>query len=118
MTEISNEKHNLIAMRDKLAEQDPTLLEFDLDDPDTALAFMVVASALLKGGNVKVTAKDDDGRTETISVESLGDGSDGLPVVAFSIGSSDGTLSPEGADALAVFLEPTFHSEIDTILGE
>lgn len=117
MAHSEETRQKLEQIRDEMAQEDPTVLELDIDDPDTAVA-LVLTAALLKGASISVAATDENGRTETIAASSLGKGADGEHIMGLEIGSSDGTLSPESADLAAELIRPSFEAEIGRLTAE
>lgn len=115
-TDVSNLEF-IRSLQAELAEVDPAIMEFDMDDPDSRLAILLTA-AVLKGSTIEVASAREDGETETISVESLGATSDGQPTIILSVRSTDGTLAPDTADFVADIVDEGYQTEISRLIGE
>jgi len=74
--------------------------------------------AIKGGGNITFTKEDEDGRTEILTLESMGVNSDGEPLTAVSISSSDGTLAPETAEMAAELMTDSHKAEVNRLIGE
>lgn len=115
MSEYNSQIQRLESMRDKLIEIDPTFTEYDLDDPQSALAIIVV-NAMLKGGSIRIGAEKEE-RTETILIDNVGQAANGIPLVCINTDSPDGKLSPDTAELAADLIQPQLQAEIDSIIG-
>lgn len=112
-----SEREFFVSLQKELAELDPTIMEFDLDDPDTRLAIMLTA-ALLKGNSVELVGEREDGEQESMTMESLGSSPDGQQSIVLTVRSTDGTLAPETAGFVAVLLDESHQTEISQLTGE
>jgi len=59
-----------------------------------------------------------DGREEILGFESRGTDADGKPIISAGIGSSDGKLSPEGAEFAAILVGSAHEAEVARLIGE
>jgi hypothetical protein len=115
VSEYNSQIQRLESMRDKLIGIDPTFTEYDLDDPQCALAIIVV-SAMLKGSSIRIGVETEE-RTETISIDNVGQAANGIPLVCIKTDSSDGKLSSDTAELAASLIQPQLQAEIESIIG-
>jgi hypothetical protein len=115
------EQADLKRIQELVASFDPSVMELDPSNENDALTIILAGAlfaAMKNSGDLTITAKDDDGRTETVTVQSMGASSNGEPVVVVSIDSSDGTLAPETADLAASLMAGSHQAEVNHLVGE
>ena len=106
----------------KVAEIDPDVAEWDLDDPESRLALVLTDAILFNGVCFRLETTDSSGRTETVAFETAGEDPNGDGVTIISFYTSTGVYSPEHAELTADVVhladEPDPDAEIAGLVEE
>ena len=108
-------------LQQKVAEIDSSIMSLDPNNEDDAKTILLAGAILLTakgGGSISFTAEEEDGRTETVAIQSMGVDTNGEPLMMTQVASSDGKLAPETADMAAKLIGESHQAEVDRLIGE
>lgn len=108
-------RETLSAAQKHFAEVDPSILEMDLEDPETALMLLIM-TAFSKGSSIQIISETDEGASETLELETLATAGSEAPTVAATFGSSTGKLSAETAEMVSDLMTTSLDTEIKDLL--
>ena len=114
-------QERLRQMQQRDAADDPDIMKLDPANEVDADALELadkITSAMAAGEPLTIEMEVEEGRIETLTIQPIGEKSDGTPIYAVDYNTPDGKLSDKGSAWLQALLTPSFEAELATMIGE